>query len=559
MTERSGGLSRIAGRRRRHGHPITLELSRILTAVLIAAGLLASPLNRITPAGADVFTDLGVSWDGTSPLDPIVSCVPSGDCVVAVNPSPPSPAVQAGAQIVVVPRSAVFGSGNQTSSAPAVPAPPRSLGANTSVAAIACFTTTRCEAAGYRDGVVVAASSGGGVWAISRVPGIPSQPWVSTLPTEGIQLSCSTPHLCGLVAPAMINGTVQPFVSVEVNGVWRTARPLAVPGYTGEGATACWHGGCTFVAGLIDASHAAEPYGIIAEFDGARQAWQPSRSVPGIFLNAISCGAPGVCVAAGAQYTTSTPLLVGLRDGTVLWESAQSPSFLGRATGASTNPYTLSPSVGCAPTGALCVVAFTYPALKPGSSAYEETRSWVATIAHGSSASAIVRASPLPDPGTVGATVTTTQCESTRSASTCAVAGTDVPAQQIPTAWGLVPAEGTFLVVTNGAEWHRAWGDTRPTGSTTITYDGSGATTQTTVAVAIEATLTLSGVAFGTGACPAWVAMGSLDASVSSVTESPGVSGTPNSGDTWGNYIRTYECGANSTKSVKARAAAPRR
>lgn len=229
---------------------------------------------------------------------PVISCAAPGDCVVAGNDTSSS---NAEITSVATESNGVWGS--------AAPLP--GIAAAGSVTSLSCPAVGKCSAGGWipdaKNQLPFVASESGGTWSSQKVPGYAGLKPSPIAGGAGVSaVSCAAPGDCeaggSYQASASDSGA---FAVSESGGVWQAAQeiPGLVPaqpsrhfGLGVAGISCPAVGDC---AAVINNSTISAPY-VADETSGKWTAAQPVVGVSGAAtVNAVSCAAPGACLAGG--------------------------------------------------------------------------------------------------------------------------------------------------------------------------------------------------------------------------------------------------------------------
>jgi len=258
----------------------------------------------------------GSKYEGAT--SPVISCPKPGDCVFAGSD-------------VSAANTSVTAVATETGGVwDAVAALPGYAAAGGAIASLSCPAIGDCSAGGWTNSdkhtVPFVASESGGTWTSTAVGGF-AKLSPASVDTGGVTaISCATPGNCSAGGSYRLSAPEQNvfFVS-EVGGKWQTAKPVAGMAKTERG-TGVASISCP-AAGDCEAGISRASIGYVAQQSGGT--WTTARQVAGSTgsggLSAVSCSAPGVCVAGGNDH-----------GGTEVW-------VLSRGTSASTLT-TASPS-----------------------------------------------------------------------------------------------------------------------------------------------------------------------------------------------------------------------
>ncbi|MGD0852148.1 MAG: fibronectin type III domain-containing protein [Acidimicrobiales bacterium] len=294
----------------------SLHGGRSLMVASTTVAVLSLSLLSFSSAGAVSYWSNAIEMPGLTTLNqttastgPIV-CTSSGNCVSGGEFTDGSSAEQA---FVSQETNGVWSSATEVAAA-------LNVGGMAAILAISCPSAGSCTAEGsYTDNAqsvhTFVISQTSGTW------GFPTEvPDFTTLKSQDASfmttLSCTSSTTCVGVGSYVdhVTQTAQPIVFTETNGVW--AAPSQVQGsaqfnpsgdaFVGgldcPSVTTCVAGGDVETASA--SSTTVVPF-LISESDGA---WGPMEAVPGVAalsrsdeasLTALSCGAPGDCVAGG--------------------------------------------------------------------------------------------------------------------------------------------------------------------------------------------------------------------------------------------------------------------
>jgi Bacterial Ig-like domain (group 3) len=229
---------------------------------------------------------------------PVISCAAPGDCVVAGNDTSGS---NAEITSVATESNGIWGS--------AAPLP--GIAAGGSVTSLSCPAVGECSAGGWipdgKNQLPFVASESFGTWSSQEVPGYAGLKPSPIAGGAGVgAVSCAAPGECAADGSYQASASdVGAFVVSESGGVWQAAQeiPGLVPaqpsrhfelGVAGISCPAV--GDCAAVINNVTTS---APY-VADETSGKWTAAQPVVGVSGAAsVNAVSCAAPGACLAGG--------------------------------------------------------------------------------------------------------------------------------------------------------------------------------------------------------------------------------------------------------------------
>jgi hypothetical protein len=226
----------------------------------------------------------------------VITCPSPGNCTAAGSYSDPAVTSRS---FVITKRNGIWGSAH----------PVRSRqGAGLAIAALSCTSAGNCVAGGY----TYTLAGGQGAFAVAERHGT----WGTAASLPGTlklgggigQLDCPAAGACSAAGLFYAGQQVQPFVSTEQNGTWRSALTItgAGPGPSPAlDSLSCRAAGNCVLAGAI-----AAPGGIqaatAAQVNGR---WGPARVLPGVrvldrgkdsAIDAVSCPARSRCTAVGS-------------------------------------------------------------------------------------------------------------------------------------------------------------------------------------------------------------------------------------------------------------------
>jgi hypothetical protein len=252
---------------------------------------------------------------------PVISCAGPGACVVAGNETStwgakvPSLATETGG---------IWGNAVSVRGFAA---------AGGAFTALSCTAPGECAAGGYasvgQNTLPLVADDVNGAWTTREVPGYAAISHAASGSPAVTSLSCAAPGDCAAGGTYQASGSDQgAFVDDEVNGSWQSAReipgtkpvPLAV---SVPGISCAAPGDCSAVIGAYEGNCAAADSfplacGHVAVADEASGTWAPADPIAGTAgaadVPAISCAAPGACLAGGGDN--------GAADGYVVEKSA---------------------------------------------------------------------------------------------------------------------------------------------------------------------------------------------------------------------------------------------
>jgi len=237
----------------------------------------------------------GIDYRGMALASPVISCPRPGECTVAGREQEPSGATVTS---VVTQAGGTWGATRQL---------PGFAAAGGQVTSLSCRAVGDCSAGGWatsgKHTVPFVASETGAKWTSSAVRGFAALSPATANTGSVTALSCASPGNCSA------GGTYQParpgvgvfFVS-EAGGKWQTARPAAGVARTERGISlpsiSCPAAG--YCAAVVSRAGA----GFVAVQSGGT--WATARPVAVTTgtggVTAVSCAAPGQCVAGGNDH-----------------------------------------------------------------------------------------------------------------------------------------------------------------------------------------------------------------------------------------------------------------
>jgi hypothetical protein len=222
-----------------------------------------------------------------------------------------------------------------------------SIKTNGGLSALSCPAATECEAAGTE-----VEGWNGSAWSQQN----------GSLPAGGFLLgdSCASPTACGAVGDQTGNGDTanEIFADTFDGTAWtqapiQTPRSASLPGLTGISCTAATS--CTAVGSDTDAAGVSVPLVLTDNGSGWTPATTPSLSVAdrSSSLTAVSCAAPGSCLAVGTD--ASGVLTLRSLAGHFSQQTAPNPGEGNHAS----NTMPAPASVAC-PTSRACLMVGSY-------------------------------------------------------------------------------------------------------------------------------------------------------------------------------------------------------
>jgi hypothetical protein len=271
---------------------------------------------------------------------------------------------------------------------------------------VACGSDGSCAAVGsYKDGTgtyrAMVASQASGVWSPASELTLP----VGASDAYLYTVACGAARSCTALGSYVdVSGGSRAMVSELTGGSWSSASQLALPSDARApdpnayvASVACGAAGaCAAVGSYIDTSSTVRAM-VVSQANGVWSAAMPlvvpADASPNASLNAVACGAPGSCAAAGSYVDAAGALrpMTAAQSGAT-WSSASSLELAANADPANPDAYVSSLACGAA---ASCTLAGRYAATSSG------TRAMVA--------SALPQAAPPPaqDPAPVATTTPT--------------------------------------------------------------------------------------------------------------------------------------------------------
>jgi Bacterial Ig-like domain (group 3) len=230
---------------------------------------------------------------------PVISCAAVGDCVVAGSDTSFTNAPIAS---VATESNGVWGS--------AAPLP-GFVAAGGLVNSLSCPAVGQCVAGGWAlygtNQLPFVASESGGTWSSQEVPGYAGLKPSPVVGAAGVSaISCAAPGECAAAGSYQASGSdVGAFAVSESGGAWQTAQeiPGLVPAQSSKhfslgvaGISCPAVGDC---AAAINNGTTSAPY-VVDETSGKWAAAYPVAGLSGpATVNAVSCAAPGACLAGG--------------------------------------------------------------------------------------------------------------------------------------------------------------------------------------------------------------------------------------------------------------------
>ena len=172
-----------------------------------------------------------------------------------------------------------------------------------SLASISCSTASRCvgvggfSETGTAGGLVITTRDGGLTWRQQSIPA------ASGLTSSGFLdgVSCPTTSVCVAVGSGVEGKPESPAVIIATRDGGVTWTEQHYPGGLGLETGTLSAVSCPTMSGCVAVGEGSRPV-ILATSDGGR-IWSPvrtrGRSASRVAANAVSCAAPGACVAAG--------------------------------------------------------------------------------------------------------------------------------------------------------------------------------------------------------------------------------------------------------------------